>query len=43
MKRKKFFTSMITFAVASVFVLASCTNPNKTKQDEVVLETDETV
>lgn len=43
MKKRKFFTSMITFAVASVFVLASCTNPNKTKQDEVVLENNETV
>jgi hypothetical protein len=39
MKKRKFFTSMITFAVASVFVFASCTNPNKTKQDESNLET----
>ena len=33
MKRKKIFTSMLTFALASLFVFASCTN--KTKQEEV--------
>lgn len=32
MKKRKFFGSMLTFALASVFVLSSCTN--KTKQEE---------
>lgn len=41
MKKKKFFTLMITLAVASVFVFASCTNPSKTEQDETNLGTNE--
>lgn len=32
MKKRKLFTSMFTFALASLFVFASCTN--KTKQEE---------
>ena len=32
MKKRKLFTSMLTFAFASLFVFASCTN--KTKQEE---------
>ena len=41
MKKRRFIGSMLTFALASIFVLASCTN--KTKQEETREEIKEEV